>query len=303
MTQTVLILGGRGKIGTHSAIAFENAGWTVRHYDRSKGDMTKAAIGADVIVNGLNPPNYHNWAQVIPEITAQVIAAAKASGATVIIPGNVYNFGNVDGQMDEKTPQRANSRKGQIRVDMETAYRKSGIPVIILRAGHFLDPNRDSCTHSMVTMAKAGKGKLTTMGPPATLQAHAYLPDWAKAAVQLAQIRASLDTFEDIPFPGHTFSINDLQPVVADAVQRKVRIAKFPWWVMKLLSPFWELARELNEMRYLTSMDHWLGADKFNRLLPDFRPSNMRTAMLSGLAQDVHPDQMMRPSGQPILTK
>ena len=86
MTQTVLILGGSGKIGTHAAEAFWNAGWTVRQYDRSTDDMTTAAMGADVIVNGLNPANYANWAKNIPAITQQVIAAAKASGATVIIP-------------------------------------------------------------------------------------------------------------------------------------------------------------------------------------------------------------------------
>jgi len=56
MTQTVLILGGSGKIGSHAATAFWNAGWTVRHYDRKTGDMTSAAMGADVIINGLNPP-------------------------------------------------------------------------------------------------------------------------------------------------------------------------------------------------------------------------------------------------------
>lgn len=303
MTQTVLILGGSGKIGSHSATAFQKAGWMVRHYNRSTGDMTKAAIGADVIVNGLNPPNYHNWAKLVPKMTKQIIAAAKASGATVIIPGNVYNFGNVTGQIDKTTPQRPNTRKGQIRVEMEAAFRQAGIPTIVLRAGHFLDPNRDGGAHSMVTMAKAGKGKLTAMGPSAALQAYAFLPDWANAAVQLAEIRADLNIFEDIPFPGHAFSINDLQPVVADALQRTVRITNFPWWIMRLAAPFWELARELIEMRYLTSMSHWLGADDFNRLLPDFQPSDMRTAMLAGLTPDIHPDQMVRSSRQPVLAK
>jgi len=36
MTNTVLILGGSGKVGRHSAIAFERAGWTVRRFDRQQ---------------------------------------------------------------------------------------------------------------------------------------------------------------------------------------------------------------------------------------------------------------------------
>ncbi|MEP5151864.1 MAG: epimerase, partial [Planktotalea sp.] len=103
MTQTVLILGGSGKIGKHSSTAFEGAGWTVRQFDRKTGDMVKAAQGGDVIVNGLNPAKYHDWARTIPAITAQVIAAAKTSGATVIIPGNIYNFGNRGGEFNEMT--------------------------------------------------------------------------------------------------------------------------------------------------------------------------------------------------------
>ena len=77
MTETVLILGASGKIGRASAKAFGEAGWKVRSYQRGT-DMTQAALGADVIVNGLNPPAYHDWKTIIPQITTQVIAAAKA---------------------------------------------------------------------------------------------------------------------------------------------------------------------------------------------------------------------------------
>src|SRR5690606_2993282 len=66
MAQTALILGSSGKIGSRAAEAFERAGWQVRHYDRRTGDMVRAAQGADVMVNGLNPPRYHDWARLIP---------------------------------------------------------------------------------------------------------------------------------------------------------------------------------------------------------------------------------------------
>jgi len=103
---------GWGKVGKHAAKAFGDAGWTVRKFDRAKDDLAAAAQAAQVIVNGLNPPNYHNWAGIIPQITRDVIEAAKASKATVILPGNIYNFGVVNGVIDEHTPQRPSSRKG-----------------------------------------------------------------------------------------------------------------------------------------------------------------------------------------------
>src|SRR5690606_25271001 len=92
MTGTALILGASGHFGAHAERAFEFAGWTTRRYSRGT-DMSQAARGVDIIVNGLNPPNYHAWDRLIPEITSTVLAAAAGSGATVLVPGNVYVFG------------------------------------------------------------------------------------------------------------------------------------------------------------------------------------------------------------------
>ncbi|MCG3266835.1 epimerase [Yoonia sp. I 8.24] len=294
MTQTVLILGGNGKIGRHATTTFENAGWIVRQFDRKTDDMTRAAMGADVIVNGLNPPNYHNWSQLIPQITAQVITAAKASGATVIVPANLYNFGDNPGTLDENTPHRPNTRKGEIRVAMEKTYAESGVQTIMLRAGNFIDPNGNGDIMSVATMRNIRKSKLTSMGPPATLQAYCYTPDWARAAVMLAERRHQLETFEDIPFPGHAFTNDQLKDALDTHVGRSFKLTTFPWWVMRLLSPVWELAREMKEMRYLYAMPHQVSATKFNRILPDFRATDIATVMYAGLPRDIYPDEPMR---------
>ncbi|RBW42000.1 epimerase [Loktanella sp. D2R18] len=280
---------GSGK--STSIAAFENAGWSVRQYDRKTDDMTRAAMGADVIVNGLNPPNYHNWSLLIPQITAQVITAAKASGATVIVPANLYNFGDNPGTLDENTPHRPNTRKGEIRVAMEKTYAESGVQTILLRAGNFIDPNGNGDIMSVATMRKS---KLTSMGPPATLQAYCYTPDWARAAVMLAEQRHQLDTFEDIPFPGHAFTNDQLKDALETHVGRSIKLTTFPWWVMRLLSPVWELAREMKEMRYLYAMPHQVSATKFNSILPDFKATDIATVMYAGLPRDIYPDEPMR---------
>lgn len=299
MTQTVLILGPSGKIGRHSAAAFERAGWQVRRYTRGT-DMTAAARGADVIVNGLNPPNYHNWAQNIPNITRQVIAAARASGATVIIPGNVYHFGDQGGVWDEATPQRPVAKKGQIRKEMEAAYRASGVRTIVLRAGNFIDPDRDGDVYSMLMVNKVAKGIVTSVGDPDAKQAYAYVPDWARAAAALAEMRDQLAVFEDIPFPGHTFKTREIKVLLEGALGRSLRLRQFPWWAVTLAAPFNEMMREFREMRYLFDTSHELGATKFNRLLPEFKMTDPQTVVRAGLAPDVDPDKAVR-AGQASL--
>ena len=110
MKGKVVVLGAGGRFGRAAVLAFAEAGWDVRAATRSgrndfdagvdavavdgtdAASVRRAAEGCDVIVNALNPP-YPEWAEVVPRFTAAVLAAAKATGATVLIPGNVYNFG------------------------------------------------------------------------------------------------------------------------------------------------------------------------------------------------------------------
>mgnify|MGYP006192411157 CR=1 FL=1 len=122
MTKTALVLGASGGFGGQVALALQGAGWQVNRYQRGT-DMAAAAKGADLIVNGLNPPAYHNWEKLIPEITASVLAAGKASGATLRVPGNVYPYGKEPGPWNADTAHRPVSRKGRIRAEMEAEYR------------------------------------------------------------------------------------------------------------------------------------------------------------------------------------
>jgi nucleoside-diphosphate-sugar epimerase len=300
MPQTVLILGGSGKIGSHAAEAFWNAGWTVRQFNRTT-DMTTAAMGVDVIVNGLNPPAYQKWEVTIPAITAQVISAAQASGATVIIPGNIYNYGNQPGVLDENTPQRATTRKGKIRIAMEAAYRAAGVRTIVLRAGNFIDPEGNGDIMQLFMLREIAKSKITHGGDPDALQAYCYVPDWARAAVMLADKRDQLAPFADIPFPGHAFSARQLRDAVQQVTDRPLTLQAFPWWLMTVLSPFWSLAYEMREMRYLFTMSHRIDRTLFEQLLPDFRPTDQTQVMLAGLPADVHPDKVMRTGRQVVV--
>jgi len=298
MTGTALILGASGKIGSHSQEAFSRAGWNVRTYDRRAGDIVTAAHGADVIVNGLNPPAYHDWAHLIPRITHDVIQAARASGATVIVPGNVYNIGDQGGEWSETTPHRPTTRKGRIREDMERAYEASGVRTIILRAGNFIDPRRNGDVMSLLFLRAIKRGVITIAGHPNAMQAYCYVPDWARAAVGLAEMRQHLGVFEDIPFPGHSFTANQLRDVLSRQLGVQLSFTPFPWWVMNVLAPFWELAREMREMRYLWSTSHTLGGTKLRQLLPDFKPTDLEQVMSCGLPDAL---QLGRRSAQGVL--
>ena len=295
MTGTVLILGASGRFGRTTAEAFWNAGWQVRVFDRATDDLMTAAKGADVIVNGWNPA-YPDWARDVPGITRNVIAAARASGATVIFPGNVYVFG--DGSepvLGKTTPHRAANPLGRIRIEAERAYREAGIRVITLRCGDFIDSERSGNWFDSVITAKARKGIVVAPGDRRAPHAWAYLPDVARAAVALAGMRVKLAPYEEVPFPGYTLSLDQIAELTGQALGRPIRVRSFPWIALRLAAPVWPMGRGLLEMRYLWSMPHRLDGAKFDRLLPGFRPTDPLTAIASALGVgregDVHPDQ------------
>lgn len=281
MTQTALILGASGGFGGQVAKAVEGAGWTVRRYQRGT-DMTAAAMGADLIVNGLNPPAYHDWDRLIPQITTQVLAAGKASGATILVPGNVYPYGMEPGPWNADTPHRPVARKGRIRAEMEARYRAAadqGQRTILLRGGDFLLPEAPQMVMNRLILGEVAKGKVTTLGDPEALHAYAYLPDMARAAVALVTLGDALPAYADIPFAGHAFTISDLAARISRLSGRPMRIKRFPRWIFTLTSPVWELARELREMLYLYDHPHRLDPDPLRRWLPDWQDTDLDTVI------------------------
>ncbi|NDR58868.1 NAD-dependent epimerase/dehydratase family protein [Aliiruegeria sabulilitoris] len=283
MPKTVLILGATGRFGRNAVDAFVGAGWTVRKFDRRTQDLKAEAADVDVIVNSWNPP-YDQWARTVPALTRSVIEAARINDATVIIPGNVYVFGDDAPEcFDETTPHAATNPLGRIRVEMEAAYRASGVQTIILRCGDFLDTTASGNWFDRVMIAKLDRNRFVYPGDPDRPHAWAFLPDATRATVMLAEMRDALGPFEDVPFPGYTLTGRELAGMVTLARGEPVAVKGLNWLPRRLLAPFWKMGRHLVEMRYLWSKPHFLDGSRFDRLLPGFRMTPAQSAVVQAL--------------------
>lgn len=154
----VLILGARGRFGLAAARAFADAGWRVLGQVRPGAQvpveaahlriewlpvalsdtraLAQAARGAQVVVHALNPA-YTNqaWAETVLPMTEAALALCRALDATLMVPGNIYNFGkDMPALLREDTPQQAHTVKGRIRIAMEETVRASGVRAIVIRA-------------------------------------------------------------------------------------------------------------------------------------------------------------------------
>ncbi|MEM7470394.1 MAG: epimerase [Pseudomonadota bacterium] len=294
MQKTVLILGASGRFGRNALSSFSWAGWEVRTFDRQTDQLEDAAWGADLIINAWNPA-YPDWANDVPRFTEEIIRVAKDSGATVLIPGNLYNYGHhMPSMVSENTPHRATNPLGQIRIDMETAYRDSGVKTIILRAGDYIDTEASGNWFDKIITAKAAKGIITYPGDPGIPHAWAFLPDVTDMAAAIADDLDALDTITEVCAPGFTITGHALAQHIAAVTDRAQKLRQMSWLPIKLASPFWPMGKSLLEMRYLWDTPHQIASENMQALLPDFIPTSLENALAASLPEEINPDGFMR---------
>lgn len=280
MTQSriALVLGATGGAGYEISRALQRRGWQIRalhrrpeavsdklqNADWTPGDamcaedVIAAAYGADLIVHAVNPPGYRNWGKLVLPMIDNTIAAARASGARIVLPGTVYNFGpDAFPDLTETSPQNPRTRKGRIRAELERRLERAsedGVCVLILRAGDFFGPSTGNSWFAQ-GLVKPGKPvtQVTHPGRKGAGHAWAYLPDFAETVARLAGQEVRLGAFERFHFGGHWFADGR---EMADAVRRvagvpEAPIRAFPWVLVQALSPAVPLFRELAEMKYL----------------------------------------------------
>ncbi len=276
--KTALVLGATGGVGGEVARLLVARGWRVRALHRApqaaarrgdgmqwlpgdamvREDVVAAAEGVQLIVHAVNPPGYRNWGQLVLPMIDNSIAAARASGARILLPGTVYNYGpDAFPIIDEESPQRPVTRKGAIRVELEArlqAAAADGVRTLIVRAGDFFGPKAGNNWFAQ-GLVKPGKPLTAISYPGNTGIGHqwAYLPDVAETMVRLIEKEDQLDTFARFQMEGH-WDADGTQMVAAiarAAGKPELKASAFPWWLLALASPFVAVFRELCEMRYL----------------------------------------------------
>jgi nucleoside-diphosphate-sugar epimerase len=309
---TVLILGANGRLGLAAAQAFDAAGWQVLAQARRGAAagmpagarlvqvpltepeaLAAQAAGAQVVVYALNPV-YTRWAQEAMPMAAAGMDLAQRLGARFMLPGNVYNFGSrMPALLQQDTPQRADTRKGRIRVAIEAEMARrcaaGTLRATVLRAGDFFGGGAGSWFDLVITKALA-KGKLAYPGPLDVPHAWAYLPDLARAFVAAAQA-PDLPAFARLHFAGYTLTGAQLLAGIERAAAglglapaAGFKHGGMPWGAIRvggLVVPMW---RELAEMSYLWTAPHALAGGELERLgLPAATPIDraLRAALLT----------------------
>ena len=294
---TVLVLGGRGRFGLAAVQAFARDGWRVLAQMRPGAQAPAAAGvqwlaqavdtpqaitalvaqvrqagGASVVVHALNPNRYTRpaWEREASPLLHSGMAVAQALGATLMLPGNVYNFGqHMPAVLLEGAPHRPTTAMGRIRTDMEagleTATQRGDLRAVIVRAGNFYGQGQGTwLDRAMLTGIR--RGKLVFPGAMDAATPWAYLPDLAQTFVAVARVRHDMPAFEQLHFRGHTLTghdwVNALQPLAREQgwlrENEALRVGGMPWLVIRALGTVMPSLGALAALRYLWNRPHQL---------------------------------------------
>ncbi len=303
---TVLILGARGRFGAAAVKAFAAAGWQVRAQSRrasaspEKGvtvitadamdaaALSRAAQGADVIVNALNPL-YTEWEELASDLADHALQAARSSGALLMMPGNVYNYGRqLPALLKSDTAELGDHAKARIRIEIEQHLRDAavtdGVRSLVVRAGDFFGGEGRGSWFDLVIAKSLRRGKLVYPGTPDLEHAWAYLPDLAETFVQLAEQRTRFTGAHRVHFAGHTFSGNQLHTEVEAIVGRPLKQPGLPWGLLRIAALFSPMMSATMEMRYLWQRPHALDDSSLRFFLPVVPHTPLPMALVTALS-------------------
>jgi nucleoside-diphosphate-sugar epimerase len=295
----VLVLGASGRFGAACAKSFAGAGWRVIAQQRKRVHLSGAAgietlvtgdapiaglLGAlpkiDVIVHAMNPAYTDAaWAQHVPVMMESAIFLAGALGATLMFPGNVYNFGSsMPALLSETTPQCPTTVKGRLRCSAEKrmleASEERGLRAIVIRAGDFFGSGTGSWLDRVIA-SKLHRGTFAYPGPLDTATPWAYLPDLAQAFLRVAEKRHKLASFETVHFSGHRLTGHDWLRVLEPLAQtqgwvrpgKTLKTAGLPWPLIRALGLVSGEWASLSDVRYLFQTPHALDNSRLRALI------------------------------------
>ncbi|QMW00180.1 NAD(P)H-binding protein [Spirosoma foliorum] len=320
-TPTILVLGATGSIGYAVAdnLLARRIPITILVRDRAKaealfpdqstltiieGDVQDAALlnrisaDKDVIFHGINYP-YNKWFGNMDTATQKIIDAAEQNHATVILPGNVYNFGNTAEPIRENSTPNPCTRKGQLRVEIEAMLEQAATAgrcrVMNVRLPDFWGPNvLNEGIKPIFENALTGKALPWIVNADIPHQS-VYTKDAAEIIVRLllrdwsSRTQPTTTTAADKPYEVWNYGGTTVPSMrawfeqITSLTGKPLKVQLYSRFIISVLGLFMPVLREVKEMLYLYENSILLDDQKVLALFPDFRPTPMKQALTETL--------------------
>lgn len=258
--------------------------------------LSRVVAGKDFIVHGINYP-YDKWFGNMDRATQKIIDAAalahsKRGPATIVFPGNVYNFGNAREPIREDSRPAPVSRKGQLRVELETmletAANAGQCRVVNVRLPDFWGPNvLNAGVKPIFENALTGKA-LPWIANADIPHQSVYTVDAAEIIVRL-MLRSPNEMANAAPYEVWNYGGTTVPSVrawfgqISALTGHPLKVQTYSRLMVSVLGIFMPILREVKEMLYLYENTVLLDDAKLRARFPDFRPTPINQALTDTL--------------------
>lgn len=269
---SIHVVVGHGPAGAATARLLARQGRTVRVVTRTGGrtepgiehvvldakdpEALAAAAEGAVALYGCAAPPYHRWAGEWLPLSASLCAAAEATGAVLVMLGNLYGYGPVDGPLTEALPLAATGAKGRVRAAAwERArhlHEQGRIRAVEVRASDFFGPGVTEGGHlaGRVLPAVLRGASVSVLGDPDAPHSWTYLPDVARSLVEVAGEERAWGRPWHVPTGPALPAREMVGRLAARAGTAPVAVRGLPKAALGVAALFSPLLRELKEVRY-----------------------------------------------------
>lgn len=222
----------------------------------------RAATGADVVHHCLNAPySTSAWAERLPTLQANLIEAAARADARLVVLDNLYMLGAPSGPIDEATPVRPCSRKGEIRARLSealwSAHRAGTVRAVAGRASHLFGPGVEQSQIGAHLFSRVLSGRSAqVVGDPERLHSFAYAPDVAHGLAALSQAPETAFGRAHVLPAMPAMTTRAFHEALFAALGVSPRIDRVGPIAMRLVGLFVPALRESIEMRYEFDADY-----------------------------------------------
>ncbi|MDH3306425.1 MAG: NAD-dependent epimerase/dehydratase family protein [Acidimicrobiia bacterium] len=219
MSDVQVVLGGSGGVGHAVATRHTQQVETVRAVNRSgvidsmpagvdvvaadamdRGSITRACEGASVIYHCVHPKDDYSQ---FPTMTANIIHAAEALEAKLVMAASVYPYGKADGPMTETLPHKPEAPSGTYHARaaelLMEAHDGGRIRATIGRASNYFGAHACRLWPGIDFRAAVEDRKMQIIGKTAPLHTYTYVYDFANGLIALGRHERALGEIWHLP--------------------------------------------------------------------------------------------------------
>lgn len=241
--------------------------------DLTDRDAVHAAVaGSDVVylVAGM-PYKATTWQALWPRVMHNTIEACRAHDARLVFFDNIYMYDRdcLDG-MDEDTPVRPSSRKGEVRARIADmlmeAHARGDVRALIARCADFYGPGRQAnsvLTQMVFDRLAAGKSAQWLLSADHR-HAFTFTADASSGTAMLGNDESAYGQVWHLPTAPNPPTGRQWVAMIAAALGARPRLQLARDWMLRVVGVVNPVLREVREMAYQYDRHYVFASDRFD---------------------------------------